>query len=115
MKAQAEIWESISQIVVNYPVLECERCAIALRSWLMDNNIEHKILRLRTKRLTESFMIGDRYGRQESITENGIHYGIEVFDKVFDNLSAEGLSRSDWLSDFYCVSGQLLIEELTSL
>ena len=35
--------------------------------------------------------------------------------KVFDNLSAEGLSRADWLKDFSCLSGSFVIDELTDL
>ena len=42
--------------------------------WLQDNDIEGKILRLRTKRRSEVFIISDRYGGNESITENGTHY-----------------------------------------
>jgi hypothetical protein len=83
--------------------------------WLKDNRIEGKILRLKTKRRSEVFVISDRYGNNESITENGIHYGVEVFGKVFDNLSTEGLSREDWLNGFHSPSNKFIIDELTSL
>ncbi|MFN6515652.1 MAG: papain fold toxin domain-containing protein [Nostoc sp. CreGUA01] len=49
------------------------------------------------------------------MTENGTHYGIEVLGRVFDNLSAEGMTREDWLRDFHCPSEQFIIEELESL
>lgn len=112
---QEEVWLQVSQIVAAYPVLECARCAASVMEWLQDNGIEGKILRLRTKRCSEVFIISDRYGGKESITENGTHYGVEVFGKVFDNLSIEGLSREDWLNDFHCRSDKFIVDELTSL
>ena len=123
MKTKEEVWLQVSQIVAAYPVLECARCAVSVMEWLQDNGIEGKILRLRTKRCSEVFIISaprsgslrDRYGSNESITENGTHYGVEVFGKVFDNLSTEGLSREDWLNDFHCRSDKFIVDELTSL
>ena len=48
----------------------------------------------------------------DAITENGTHYGVEVYGKVFDNISAEGLPRDEWIKDFYCHSGKFIIDEL---
>lgn len=115
MKTKEEVWQNVSQIVAGYTLLECDRCALAVMDWLRDNGIEGKVLRLRTKRRSEVFIISDRYGSNESITENGIHYGVEVFGKVFDNLSTEGLSREAWLNDFHCRSNKFIVDELTSL
>jgi hypothetical protein len=42
-------------------------------------------------------------------------YGVEVFGKVFDNLSTEGLSREAWLNNFHCASGKFVVDELISL
>jgi hypothetical protein len=115
MKTKEEVWQNVSQIVAGYPLLECDRCAISVMEWLKENGIEGKILRLRTKRRSEVFIISDRHGSNESITENGTHYGVEVFGKVFDNLSTEGLSREAWLNDFHCASDKFIVDELTSL
>ena len=70
---------------------------------------------MRTKRRSEVFIISDRYGGNESITENGTHYGVEVYGLVFDNLSTEGLSREDWIKDFHSRSDKFVIDELTYL
>ena len=110
-----EVWQRISQIVANYPLLECARCAASVMKWLQDNGIEGKILRLRTKRRSEVFIISDRYRGNESITENGTHYGVEVYGLVFDNLSTEGLSREDWIKDFHSRSDKFVVDELSSL
>ena len=115
MKTKEEVWQNVSQIIAGYPVLECARCAVSVMEWLRENGIEGKILRLRTKRRSEVFIISDRYGTSESITENGTHYGVEVFGKVFDNLSTEGLSREAWLNDFHSRSDKFIVDELTSL
>lgn len=115
MGNQEEIWRAVSQIVVNYPLLECDKCAIAVMQFLQENGISGKILRLKTKRRSEVFITSDRYSPDESITENGTHYGVEVFGKVFDNLSTEGLLRKDWVNDFHCLSNQFVLNELQSL
>ena len=51
----------------------------------------------------------------DSITENGIHYGVEVYGLVFDNLSSYGLPRDQWVADFICPSGKFIISELDTL
>uniref|UniRef100_B8HQL1 Tox-PL-2 domain-containing protein n=1 Tax=Cyanothece sp. (strain PCC 7425 / ATCC 29141) TaxID=395961 RepID=B8HQL1_CYAP4 len=107
-----EVWQAIGELTVNYPVLQCYECAMAVMTYLRKKGIEGKILRLRTKH-RELFITSNRYSPSESITDNGIHYGVEVFGKVFDNLSAKGLSREDWIRDFECRSGQdFNVEEL---
>jgi hypothetical protein len=115
MQPQEEIWQAIGRITINYPLLECDKCALAIMRYLNKRGIEAKILRLRTKRRSETFITSDRYGLDESITENGTHYGVEVMGKIFDNLSTEGLPREGWLKDFNCLSGAFVIDELTSL
>ncbi len=47
-----------------------------------------------------------------AITENGTHYGVEVYGLVFDNLSSDGLPRDEWIKDFNCRSGKFVIDEL---
>jgi hypothetical protein len=101
----------VGQIVVTFPLLECAQCSVAVMLWLDQQNITYQLLRLRPKRRGDLFIISNRVISGESITENGIHYGVEVLGKVFDNLSAEGLVRSDWLQDFRCRSGGFIIEE----
>lgn len=61
------------------------------------------------------FIISRRHGMEESITENGTHYGVEVLGRVFDNLSDYGLPREDWIADFSCPSDQFVIDELDTL
>jgi hypothetical protein len=109
------IWQEVGKIVTGYPVMECDRCAIAVSNWLRDNDIPFKILRLRTKRRSEFFIVSSRYGMNDAITENGTHYGVEVYGLVFDNLSEEGLSRDEWIEDFNCRSGKFVVDELDSL
>jgi hypothetical protein len=115
MQLQEEIWQAVGRITINYPLLECDKCALSVMRWLNKRGIEGKILRLRTKRRSENFITSDRYGLDESITENGTHYGVEIIGKVFDNLSPEGLSREDWVKDFSCLGGSIIVDELTSL
>jgi len=110
--SKEEVWRRTGQITITYPLLECDKCAIAVMRWLARWNVAGKILRLRTRRRSEIFITSHRHGQQESITENGTHYGVEVMGRVFDNLSAQGLLREDWVKDFRCVSGQFIVDEI---
>jgi Papain fold toxin 2 len=118
-----EIWQNVGEIVANYEILECDRCAIAVMQWLRENRIAGKILRLRTRRRNEVFIICDshserlrqRHSSGSSITENGTHYGVEVLGKVFDNLSDRGIPREQWISSFHCMSEKFVLDELDSL
>jgi Papain fold toxin 2 len=113
--SEEEIFQKVGQISIRFPLLECDKCAIAIMEWLSENGMEGKILRLKTKRRSEVFITSDRHVLEESITENGTHYGVEVLGKVFDNLSADGLSRADWLKSFHCLSERFIVDELDSL
>ena len=73
------------------------------------------MIRLRTKYSDEDYIVGDRLARigvPDSITNNGIHYGVNIRGQVFDNLSTTGLQLEDWLNDFHCPSEEFILEEL---
>lgn len=84
-----------------------------LRQWLKQRGIQGKLWRLSTRYDHEDFILSNRLEQQgcsESITENGVHYGVEVFGKIFDNLSRQGLSQADWIEDFTSLSNEFEIE-----
>ena len=90
-----EIYLQLGNISSQYSNLECDKCAMEMKSWLDSNRIERKILKLRTKKRNDFFIISSRFSDNESITDNGIHYGVEVLGLVFDNLSYQGLPRNE--------------------
>lgn len=110
-----EVYQEIAQIVAGFPLLAYDECAKAVMKWLAANQIPGTILRLKTKRRGERFVTSDRYNPNQSITENGIHYGVEVLERVFDNLSTEGLPQEEWLQDFHCPSAEFTLEEIDSI
>lgn len=82
--------------------------------WLRENSIKGRIIKIQTA-YGEDYIISTRLesrGIIDSITLNGIHYGVEVKEKVFDNLSTEGLLKEDWLNDFKCPSEEFMIDYL---
>ncbi|KAM3098531.1 papain fold toxin domain-containing protein [Phormidesmis sp. 146-35] len=113
--SKEEVYQEVGKIAASFPLLKCDECARAIMQWLSENKIDGKVLQLKTKRRNEVFITSDRWNSNESITENGIHYGVEVFEQVFDNLSVEGFSREDWLKSFHCPSEQFILTELESL
>ena len=115
--AIAELYQAIGNIVVRFPLLHCQDCANTLKRWLKQRQIPGKLWRLSTRYDNEDFILSYRQEQQgcfETITENGIHYGIEVYVKIFDNLSREGLTPDDWVKDFTSLSNEFdvkVIEE----
>lgn len=66
--------------------------------WLGANEIEGKIIKLKTK-YNEDFILSERLERQEiteAVTINGRHYGVKVLGLVYDNISPTGMSLEDW-------------------
>ncbi len=109
----ADIEEAIGNLIVRFPLLHCEECARTLKRWLKQRGIPGKLWRLSTQYDNEDFILSDRLEQQgcsETITENGVHYGVEVYGKIFDNLSRQGLSLADWVQDFTSLSNQFTVE-----
>ena len=119
--AIAEIHQAIGNLVIRFPLLHCQECAKTLKQWLKQRKIPGKLWRLSTIYDNEDFILSEltsqrlRYrlekqGCFETITENGVHYGVEVFGKIFDNLSRQGLYPDDWIQDFTSLSNEFKIE-----
>jgi hypothetical protein len=108
-----DLYEAIGGLVVRFPLLHCEECAMALKQWLQQRGIPGKLWRISTQRDHEDFILSDRLERQgcsETITENGVHYGVEVCGIIFDNLSRQGLAPNDWVQDFTSLSNEFKVE-----
>jgi Papain fold toxin 2 len=111
---QPPIARQLRPIITNFPNLECESCARAIRQWLRDNGNTGQLLRLRTS-MGEDYIVSQRrlaIGDAGSITENGVHYGVKVDGFVFDNRSMDGLPLDQWLADFECQSGDFLLDTI---
>jgi Papain fold toxin 2 len=70
----------------------------------MRRGISGRVWRISTRNDDDDFIVSDRLEQQgisDAITENGIHYGVEVRGKVFDNLSKQGLPLQEWQHDFH--------------
>jgi hypothetical protein len=109
-----EIIQAIGKIVEPFQRLECFECAQAVLGWLRCNQVQGRLLRLRTK-YRDEFIVSQRWergGGAESVSINGIHYGVEVVGLVFDNLAGEGLPREEWVKDFDCRRGAFVVEVL---
>lgn len=104
-----ELYQAVGTITRQFPLLKCHECAIAIRSWLNRRQIPNKIWKISTQNSDEDFILSDRLEQQgitDSITDNGIHYGIEVRGKIFDNLSPNGMTLEEWVRDFHSISDE---------
>lgn len=109
---QDEVFAEIARIISGYRVFQCVECAEAIKAFLKANNISGIHLRISAVGRLK-FIVSRRWQNgQESIAQTGIHQGIETCDRVFDNLSFDGLERQDWVADFDCASGEFKVIEL---
>ncbi|MAY21702.1 MAG: hypothetical protein CMC74_02880 [Flavobacteriaceae bacterium] len=84
----------------------CVPCAQNIIEALSKEGIEYNILRIKSNN-TQSF-IGSRIfskTKDDIISTNGYHYGIEVDGKVFDNIHTDGVDYNKWRDDFEIPSG----------
>ncbi len=109
-----EVYQQVGRIVQRFGLMECFECAETVKRWLKDQEIDGIHLKLvPLEAIRYRFIVSNRWENgAEAVSQNGVHYGIEVRGKVFDNLSAEGLSREDWIQDFSCPAGGFTIEEV---
>ena len=108
-----ELYEAIGNIVIRFPLLHCQECANTLKKWLKQRGVPGRLWRISTRYDREDFILSARLEQQgcfESITENGVHYGVEVYGKIFDNLSSQGLSPENWVRDFTSLSNDFVAE-----
>jgi hypothetical protein len=109
--SDSQIDQEIGKIVSKFELYQCYECAKVVMQWLTENEIEGKLIELKTRYHDQDYIISDRVGNDQSITINGKHYGVEVRGRVFDNLSPQGMTREDWLKDFHCQSEEFMITE----
>jgi hypothetical protein len=74
----SQIYEEIGNIVSQFSLYQCQDCAKTVLNWLAENDIEGKLLQLRTRYNDENYIISDRLGNEQAITTNGKYYGVEV-------------------------------------
>ena len=107
-----DLYQAVGTITRQFPLLKCHECVIAIRSWLSRRQVPSKIWKISTKNDDEDFIVSDRLEQQgitDSMTDNGVHYGVEVRGQIFDNLSPEGMALEDWVQDFHSISDELEI------
>ena len=74
----SQIYEEIGNIVSQFSLYQCQYCAKTVLNWLAENDIEGKLLQLRTRYNDENYIISDRLSNEQAITTNGKYYGVEV-------------------------------------
>jgi hypothetical protein len=98
-------------IAEQFQIFECVSCAVALREFLIANNIPGKQVSLFTGSIEDPFCNIYHERLQQNISINGRHEAIAVEidgqEFIFDNIHPEGISRVNWISNLYCVAQDL--------
>jgi hypothetical protein len=106
-----EIRQQIASIASNFKLFQCKDCALAIMEFLITRNISGKHVKLYTGRSAGKYgnIYHDRLG--SNISTNGRHEGVAVEiggeEIIFDNIDCKGVSRQEWLDNFYCVAMDL--------
>jgi Papain fold toxin 2 len=108
---KASLHSQLSAIAEQFPIFECVPFAIALRQFLIDQNISGKQVSLFTGSTEDPFCNIYHERLQQNISINGRHEAIAVeIDRqelIFDNIHPEGISRVDWINNLYCPAQDL--------
>lgn len=99
-----------SAITVKHGRLACLQCAEELRDAFVAAGIEGRIVKLEAQAKhtrgwifmrDQSFVLPFKVTPGiESISENGTHYGVEVYETVYDNIFRNGIRAADWPLQF---------------
>jgi Papain fold toxin 2 len=97
--------QQITAIASRYQLFECVECALAIREFLIRQNYSGKQVSLFTGTTEKPFCNIYHDGLGQNISLNGRHEAIAVEiegqERVFDNIHPQGISRLNWINNFY--------------
>ena len=76
-------------------IYKCEEYANSLEKLMKKNGISGEKIHIKSN--ISDYIYSDKYGG--SITNNGNHHAVKIGNKVYDNLTSEGMDYDDWLTD----------------
>lgn len=99
-----------STITIKHGRLACLQCAEELSDAFATAGIESRMVKLEAqakhtrgwihmKDVNFPFPFAMPHG-VDSISENGAHYGVEVYGTVYDNIFKSGIAEADWPLQF---------------
>ena len=106
-----DIHQEIASIASRFKLFQCKDFALTIMEFLIARDIPGKHVKLYTGRNTGKYgnIYHDRLGK--NISTNDCHEGVAVEiggeEIIFDNIDCEGVSRQEWLDNFYCVAMDL--------
>jgi hypothetical protein len=108
MQDQAEIQKKAAALAKTYGDRKCLDFAKALKSWLSAQKIKGKFLTMQNAGPSRGFIcLAD--DPNNSISDTGKHYGIEVDGIVYGNFHPKGIARRNWEVEYVC-DGDLKIQ-----
>ncbi|MHC5722254.1 MAG: papain fold toxin domain-containing protein, partial [Nostoc sp.] len=91
------LYNQLSAIAAQFQIFECVPCAIALRQFIIEQNISGKQISLFTGSREDPFCNIYHERLRQNISINGRHEAIAVEidgqELIFDNIDPEGISR----------------------
>jgi hypothetical protein len=99
------------EIACQFGNFECDRSAIAIAKAL-GRDFDATFQRLATSDRSDVIALADR---DLQISLSGVHVGIRIGGKIFDNLHPDGVTAGGWVKRFITATGAPLLEEACPL
>lgn len=95
--------EAIRKIAEQFNNLECVACVNAIVANLKKAGIRGEIVTLRASSSKKGFIYS--FTARDVISRSGMHKGVLVNGKVYDNIHKSGINYEKWLRDFDVIKG----------
>ena len=94
---KAFVAEIAQNITKNFENGLCLPCSDALVNAFKNEGIAGQVIELRSE---TDLILSKTFGYSEAISETGMHRGVLVDGKVYDNIHKNGIAYDDWIKDF---------------
>ena len=104
-----EVRVKLGDIAGSYGTFKCKEAADAMQKHLQKKGLHGSVITLTFPDANYGFVIS--LSKNETISENGLHRGIEFNGIVYCNVHPYGLPKQQWINDFMAV-GRRKINEI---
>ena len=105
----ARIPALISDIAKTFKTFECTDCTQAIVSALKKEGVSGEIVTLNANSTRRGYIYSETAAKLNGdggiISSSGLHQGVLVDGKVYDNIHTNGIDYNDWLKDFEVLGG----------
>ena len=104
----SEVKIKLGDVAGSYGTFKCKEAADAMQKYLQKKGLHGSVITLTFPDANYGYVIS--LSKNETISENGVHRGIEFNGIVYCNVHPYGLPKQQWINDFMAVGHKSIIE-----